>query len=115
MVTSVYWTTDRSSKLLAIKGRFSSFLSASREIAHGACVQLLIAQLEESRPVKTFAPRLSHHINRGSFTTPIDRGEPLRANHKFLNRFERELHHRPANGVVFVVDSVDRNVDVATA
>src|SRR5207237_578589 len=92
-----------SSKLLAIKGSLRSFLGAGREIVHGACVQLLVAQKEESRPVKTFAPRLSHHINRRSFTAPVDGGKPLSANYKFLNCFKRELHYRPAHRVVLVV------------
>ena len=65
--------------------------------------------------MKIAAACLGNNIYRGAFAASVDGGEALRADNKLLNRFQRKLHYRSADGVVFVVDAVDRNVHVATA
>ena len=58
---------------------------------------------------------LRDQVDRGTFGTAIGCREALRADHEFLHGFEGELHHRPANRVVFVIDTVDGYVHVAPA
>src|SRR5436190_22921951 len=65
--------------------------------------------------MKLVAAGLSHDIHGGAFAATVDCRKALCADHEFLNRFERKLHHRPADGVIFIVNSVNCNVYVTAA
>ncbi len=58
--------------------------------------------------------RLGDHVDGSAFRAAIFCGEALGADLEFLHGFERKLHDGTADGVVFVIDTVDGDVDVAT-
>ena len=58
---------------------------------------------------------LGDHVDGGAFGAAVFSGEALGADLKFLDGFERQLHHRIAEGVVFVVNTVHGDVDVTAA
>src|SRR5215813_3825704 len=61
------------------------------------------------------ASGLCNHIYRCTFATPIKGGEPLCADHKFLDGLKRKLHHRPANRIVLIINTVNCYIDVTAA
>src|SRR5205807_9338172 len=67
------------------------------------------------RPMEFLATGLGDYIDGGSLAATIHGRKALGANYKLLNRFERELHHRTADGVVLVVDSIDGDIDISAA
>ena len=57
---------------------------------------------------------LGYDVDGRTFTAAVYRREPLRADIELEDGFKRELHNRAANRVVFVVNAVDRHVDVSS-
>src|SRR2546422_561902 len=78
-------------------------------------IELLFPEETKRRPVIVVRAELRNQVDGGAFRTPVGGREALRADHEFLNSLERKLHHRTADGVVFVVDAIDGYVDVAPA
>ena len=56
---------------------------------------------------------LGDHVDGGAFGASIFGGKTLGADLELLHGFQRKLHDRPADGVVFVIDAVHGDVDVA--
>src|SRR5260370_12682487 len=83
------------------------------EIVQGIKVGLAVEEIE--RAVKTVGSTLGKHIYCGAFAAPIGGRKALRGNIEFFDGFERELHDRPADSAVFVVDSIDGDIHVAAA
>src|SRR5262249_8363715 len=76
-------------------------------------IEPLVALEDEARAVKLVLAGLGDDVDRRAFAPTVGGGEALRADDEFLHGFERELHHRTADGVVFVINAVDGDVDVA--
>src|SRR5581483_7743704 len=77
-------------------------------------VQCSVAEKAEDRAVIVVGALFSDHIDGSAFGTAVLGGEALGADLKFLHSFERKLHHRSADGVVLVIDTIDGNVYIAT-
>ena len=54
-----------------------------------------------------------NHINGSAFATTVHRREALRTYDELLNCFEWKLHHRATDGVVLVIDAINRDVNIA--
>ena len=57
--------------------------------------------------------RLGDHVDRRAFRASVHRREALRADLEFLNCFQGKLHHRSTHRIVFVIHTIDGDVDVA--
>ena len=83
-------------------GSFSSVLSAEAR------------KIGKERAVIVVGARLGDHVDGSAFRAAIFGGEALGADLEFLHGFERKLHDGTADGVVFIIDTIDGDVDVAT-
>ena len=64
--------------------------------------------------MQDIAARLGNHVNSRALGFSIRCRETLCADLEFFHGFKWKLHHRPANSVVLVIDTVDGHVDIAT-
>ena len=68
---------------------------------------------KKSAPCDSLLPDLVISVDRGAFTAAVGGGKTLGADVELLDSFERQLHHGAPDGVVFVVDTVHGDVDIA--
>ncbi len=78
-------------------------------------VQSGVAEEAEGGTVELVGAALGDDVDGGAFRAAVLSREALGADVKLLHGFKGKLHHRSADSVVFVVDAVDGDVDVASA
>ena len=99
-------------KLLPLK------LWRRRAAFFGDCVvrvqfRVRVIEIRAAMPGVRAAP--GHHIDGGTLAPAVGSRKSLRRNHEFLNCIERQLHDRPAHGIILIIDPIDCHIHVASA
>src|SRR5262249_15597684 len=91
-------------------------LSCSVAVRHFlVSVELLLAEEAKCGTMVGVGTGLGNHVDGSAGVASVDGREALRGNLEFLHGFGWHLHHRPADRIIFVVNTVNGDVHVASA
>ena len=76
-------------------------------------VQRRVTKVAEKRAVINVGALFRDHVDGSAFGAAVFGREALRTDLEFLDRFQGKLHYRAANCIVFVVNTIDGDIDIA--
>src|SRR5581483_8435159 len=113
-IVSLQRAADRATELLTAVIRMLQRVTAFAVRIFFIGIENRITEVAEDRTVIGVRSRFGNHVDGPAFRATVLRREALRADLELLHGFQRKLHDRSADGVVFVVNAVDCDINVAS-